>query len=787
MKSKMNRYLAKFIFPPIFLILMLQNAAGFTVDEGNDTINPVHYTIRINDIDMGQQEITAHTTIKIASQVEGLDNIRLDFKTLAVDSVFVNNNTITGFNQTGSHLYIPLGTTFSNGDTIFVDVYYHGVPYHESWGGFHFSGNYAFNLGVGISEIPHNLGKSWFPCLDNFTDRAIYDIYATIDEGMIAVCGGLLIEETNNGNGTITQHWHCSHSLPTYLASVAIGDYVKVSDTYNGLEGDIPIDIYVRPQDSSKVAGTFVNLQAILAQFEDRMGPYPFERVGYVSTAIGAMEHATNIALPHFTISGNTSNESLIAHELTHMWLGDNVTCCSAEEMWLNEGWATFFQYYYGVELYGFQSFKDNMRDVNGDVLQYCHTPGGDGDYFELNNIPQTHTYGMTAYDRGSTVVQAMRFYLGDSLFFDGLAAYNDAFAYQPACSYDMRDFFTSHTGVDMTGFFDNWVFNAGTPHYTIDSMLASPVENEWEVTIWFQQKRKGPAFTGDDNIVEFTLMGEDWAEFTDTLKFSGLTGMKTVTVPFEPAAVFLDLEEQMCDATTDEYKVIQETGDHNYDKTFCKLEVTSITDSAFIQVTHNWAPPDSLTEPANGMRLSDYRYWRIEGVLPTDFDMTAYFFYGTNGYLDNTLITSPTDSVIILHREDSRDDWQEVPFTQLGPWNVGNLIVENAQPGEYTLAVWDTQVGLNDRIPENQYDIKFYPNPANHMLYINYSALDDATLVAYDSSGRMVYTQSLQANQGSYRLSIQDIPAGTYLFQVIDDRHEVLASKKIIINTGVR
>lgn len=757
--------------------------ADFTA-EGNDTIDPVSYEIHIQDINLVSQEITATTKIKIVSMVEDLDNIRLDLKQLTVDQVTVGQQVIDDFAQSGDNLYIPLGNSYSIGDTLMVEIEYHGNPYHESWGGFHFSGEYAFNLGVGISEIPHNLGKSWFPCIDNFTDRAIYDVYATIEEDKMAVCGGLLIEETNHGNGTKTQHWHCSHSLPTYLASIAIGEYELVSDTFFGVNANIPIDIYVRPQDTSKVAGTFVNLKDILAQFEDRMGPYPFERVGYVSTAIGAMEHATNIALPHFTISGNTSNESLIAHELTHMWLGDNVTCCSAEEMWLNEGWASFFQYYYQIDLYGYENFREAMRDVNGDVLQYCHTPGGDGGYFPLNNIPQTHTYGMTAYDRGATVTQAMRFYLGDSLFFDALSAYNDAFAFSPACSEDMRDFFTGHTGVDMTGFFDNWVFHSGTPQYTIDSMKVTPIENDHEVALYFQQKRKGPVFIGNDNILAFTLMGENWETFSDTVKFSGRTGSKTVIVPFEPREVFMDLEELMCDATTDTYKTIKTTGDHNYSKTFCKLEVTDIADSAFIQVTHNWAPPDSLKEPVNGLRISDYRYWRIAGIIPETFNMTAYFFYSINGYLDNTLITGPTDSVVILYRKDATEDWQEIDFNQLGPWNVGNLIVEDAPLGEYTLAVWDTQVGMEEDQAEPGSTLQIYPNPSKGDFNIEYPESEGGTLVIYDSAGRMVKTFVLPDNSSTFRFSLSGHQHGTYLVQIIDTHNRVKASKKIVVGS---
>jgi aminopeptidase N len=140
----------------------------------------------------------------------------------------------------------------------------------------------------------------------------------------------MLSEVCNNGDGTSTWHWTTSFSLPTYLISASIGNYSLVSDIYHGIQRDIPITLYCRPSDSLKVAGTFVNLKDILQIYEEHFGPYPFERVGYTATAQGAMEHAANISYPYSGWSGNTSMEWWYAHELSHMWFGDMVTCASA-------------------------------------------------------------------------------------------------------------------------------------------------------------------------------------------------------------------------------------------------------------------------------------------------------------------------------------------------------------------------------------------------------------------------------------------------------------------------
>lgn len=732
-----------------------------------DTIDVTHYSIHLYTIDFQNHEIDAATNLRTTTSYNNVDEIKLQLKALTVDSLFVEGLQVSNYTHTGFDLTIPLDTPINPGDTLEIRVRYHGSPYHEAWGGFHFSGtNYAFNLGVGLSEIPHNLGKTWFPCVDNFTDRAIYDIYVTVPSQLEAICGGELISRNDNGNGTHTWHWYISRTMPTYLASVAVGEYAVVRDTFQGMSSSIPIEYWMRPQDTAKVEGTFWNLKTVIGILEGAMGPYDWERVGYTSTALGAMEHAANIFIPHFTITGNTSNDELFSHELSHMWLGDKVTCASAEEMWLNEGWATFFGAYCRGWLQEENDYKENLRDRHFTVLQSCHTPSGDGDYFVLNNIPQTHTYGMTAYEKGWSVVQALRFYLGDTKFFAGLTAYVEENAFSHATSYDLRDAMSDATGVDLTGFFDNWVFNAGTPGYTIDSFTVTPSGNQYAVEVFLQQKRKGPAFIGNDNIVRLAFMDGPWHGFSDTVMFDGKTGSSVKLLDFEPKAIFIDLDEEMADATTDNFHIFTETGDYTFPKTFFKITVNEIPDSALIQAIHFWVPPDSLKESVNGLTLSDYRYWRIEGIAPEGFSATGSFYYSRNGYLDNTLIQSETDSVVILYRKNASEDWQSIPFERIGLWNIGNLIVSDMQFGEYTLAVWDTQVGTHEIITETPQPVNVYPNPSKDAFYIQYNIPGPGEISILTSSGTAVKSFEVK-DQGIVEWIPENLPGGTYFVRI--------------------
>ena len=772
----------------LLLIILLICRFGFAQvgNEGiGDTIHAVHYSIHLEDINTTAQTISGFTEIEITPLVSGLDYIPLELLGLVVDSVFVNQETAI-FNHIDTRITISLDAPIGVTDTILVKVYYHGQPFHEAWGGFHFSGDYAFNLGVGFVSLPHNLGKAWFPCIDNFTDRAEYDVYGTVQTGLTVTGGGSLVDTINNGNNTTTWHWRIPHNIPTYLASIAVGEYVEYIDEYIGIVDTIPISIFTKPSDTGNIAGSFVNLHEIMSFFETHFGPYPFEKVGYTGTAIGAMEHASNIAYPHFAINGGTSYESLYTHELSHMWFGNKVTCSTAEDMWLNEGWATFCELYYLEELYNHEEFITTMRSMHKDVLQNAHVI--DGDYWPLNNIPQLYTYGKTAYDKGGTVANTLRNYLGNSVFFEAMTAFlnNDTIAYRSVSSYELRDFLTDYTGINMTPFFDAWVMTKGTPHFSIDSISINEGGASYMVDIWMKQKFKGTDFLADNNIVEITLVDQNFNFFTDTVHFSGSTGhsikyVDMVTMPTEPIASFVDLYEKVNDATTDNYSYFSEPEEYTFPLTYFKLFIDELSDSSLVRVTHNWVAPDSLKLPVQGLTLSPYRHWKVEGVFADSFQARGKFFYSISSNLDDGLLFSDNDSIVILYRENTFADWHEVSQTRIGVWSVGNIIVENIQPGEYTLAVWDKQIVGSPEIEAKEDIVNIYPNPSKGKLNFEFPQKGKYMVMLYDSSGKQIDKFQINARKGSWNWKKNESSTGVVMVYV-SENGKVLTTLKIVL-----
>ncbi|MFP4469477.1 MAG: M1 family aminopeptidase [Bacteroidales bacterium] len=751
----------------------------------SDTLDAVKYEIHLNEVNTTDQTLAANTFVTLVPKVDNLQQLTLELLDLTVDQVFVNGVEITGFTHANPMLYIPLNNPVNTGDTLVAEVVYHGQPFHEDWGGFHWSGEYAFNLGVGFVSDPHNLGKAWFPCIDDFHDRALYEIYVTTENPKKAVCGGTLMQTIDNGDGTTTWHWKLHDDIPTYLASVAVGEYENVPSSFTSVSGqEIPIGIWVKPYDTAKVAGSFATLVPVLEAFEEYFGPYRWERVGYVGTAIGAMEHSTNIAYPHFCINGTLAYESLMAHELSHQYFGDLVTCASAEDMWLNEGWAVFCESLYREAIYGPEAYHADMFSRHKNVLQTAHIT--DGSYLALYGIPTEYTYGMTVYQKGALVTHSLRHYMGDELFFPAVKAYIEEFEFDYASSWELRDFLSAHSGMELTDFFDAWVFAPGFPEFSIDSFNVQPSGGNFEVTVYARQKWKGPDNLANSNRVEVTFMNTGHETETHLMEFSGATGSQTFTSPFEPEIVMMDFYDKACDATTDLKITISEPEDMNLYEIFAKLFVENIPagDSIFLRMTHRWVPPDSLKQPVNGLMLSDKHHWRVDGIIPEGTVMAGSFMYNKYNDLDNNLMEDPNDSLVILYRPSRAAEWQGVASEMVGSPFVGYYKVLDLQPGEYTLAVWDDQfVNIKEQSEPKTKGFRLYPNPSNNMVTIESPASPPSQVIVFDANARQVSRLVWPEASGRLEWNVNDMPDGTYLLKFLDGNGKEIAAEKLIIN----
>ena len=735
---------------------------------GND-IDVSHYEIHLNEFNLDEKTLDASATITLTA-LNDIEIIELNLRSLTVTSVVSEEINVKEFSQKDDVLTISLASTLSKDSKVSLTVNYEGKTFNENWGGVHWSADYVYNLGVGFDSKPHNLGKTWFPCIDNFSDKASYDLYITIPEAMTSSCGGILSESVVNADSTKTDHWVVSQEIPTYLMSFAFGDFVLWEETYQGIERDIPIHVYAKPNQIEKVAGTFANIKEIAAFYEDKFGPYPLNRIGYVSTNLGCMEHVDNIALASQLINGNATfdNESLIAHEMSHAWFGDKVTCATAEDMWLNEGFATFCNFYYLTELYGENVFIDYMNELIDNVILSAHQKEG---FIPLNDMPLDLTYGTTVYDKGAAVVNTMMNYLGRETFNAVMKQYIEKFAFKTASSEDLRDAVSEFSGVDMTDFFDTWVFTAGSPVYSVKSFTTKANGDKYDVEIVMNQKHRGADHIGNSVRYELSFVDNDWNIQSEMVEWDGESATITKTLDFEPAAIFCDYDNKFADACHSYTYIANKTGNKEFKDARIKFVAKEISDSTLLRVEHRWVGADFDTS-IEGFKLSPNRYWTIHRLDKGNSVINCDFQYQKNATYDAELLTSPNDSIVVMYRKDGAHQWESVDFSIKGNGNAGILTVENIKSGDYALGVWDEE---HASLKENssELNINIYPNPTEDKINIELKNETKGNVVITNQLGQVVKEMNIDGKE--LTIDIEDLTSGIYFINVSNQRMKFL------------
>ena len=740
-----------------------------------ENIDVTHYEIHLNNLDFSNHTLQAVTTVTLTA-LNATNTIELELKSLNVSAVTATGANVSSYSQNGDVLTINLASPLAANASASFTITYEGSTFNDGWGGILWSGNatngyYVCNMGVGFESVPHNLGKTWFPCVDNFTDKATYDVFVTVPTDLTAVCGGNLVSTVDNGDGTKTVHYNVPQEIATYHISFVAGDYAEWTDTYNGMNGAIPVNVYVKPSQLNKVEGTFVHVKDIAQYFEDCYGPYPFNRIGYAITSVGCMEHVDNIGITSGVLTGNTSEEGYIAHEMSHMWFGNKITCARAEEMWLNEGFAQFCGMNYKEAVYGEDVYISDMNSLMETVMKTYDKNEG---WLTLNDIPMDYTYGNTVYSKGATIVHTLRNYLGHDLFNEAMRHYLNKFAYQSVTSEDLRDAITEYTGIDMTGFFDTYVFTCGEPHYTIDHFTATPNGNSFDVDVFTSQRHRHCDHVGNGVILELAFMDQDWNIVTDTIHWDGATGHTMKSLDFEPIAVFGDYYNKCLDARIDRNYVINTTG--KVTGLYLDVNTSAITDSTFIRIENHLIGPDHPLNNDWEMNYPTEKYWTIFRDDKGTATIDGVFTYSKTN--DPSIIHSQNDSVVLLYRENAAMPWHSIYYTQIGTWQIGKITVPELMSGDYTFAAIDKSHLGTGEIPEDIELFTVAPNPARDQIKIT-TAIDDCNMLIVNTLGQTMSTFPVKGKE--ITITISDYKSGIYNVILIDDKKNIISTEKLV------
>ena len=688
----------------ICLLAMCTLARGNPPDTRSDSIHILHTGLAIDISDFTAKILHGRADITLAARVNNINYIKLDLLGLKVDSIRSGNSSLK-FTYNDSTISIGLASSLRVGEKQTISVYYHGRPVQMpgDFGGFYWDDLYAFNIGVSFLAEPHNYGKVWFPCFDNFVERSTFHFAITTDPSRRAVCNGHQDSVTMSSTGNKTWHWTMNDPIPPYLVAMSVSDYVVLEDFYKGLKGPLTILLAARAQDTAHLRRSFMHLKDALSIFESRFGPYPFERVGYclVPFTAGAMEHATNISYMLGLVNGNTAYENVMAHELSHHWFGDMVTCDNESEMWLNEGWGRYCESIFYESLYGKERYKLNVRANHEVVIRLAHIR--DGAYRAVSGIPSEYTYSSySVYDKGADRLHTLRGYMGDSLFFSCFRGFLQQYRFKDVNSYKLRDYLVSCSGMkNINDFFTDWIFDGGFPDFSIEHKQIKKAGANYTISISIRQRLDHASHLFTNVPLEVTFFDAVGNKTIRPANVSGERTEYTASLPFDPAYIALNYDEKLSDAVTSQcYKMIGH--EHRYEFTVAKMSVDMAhsSDTSLVRVEHHWVAPDASKNNVRGLRLSDYRYWNVDGVWSADFQASAVFYYNgsTNGqgYMDNTLITTGKEKLVLVYRPDAESDWQidkDATLHKAGDETdkIGSFKVSKLRKGQYALAVSDT------------------------------------------------------------------------------------------------
>ena len=762
-----------------FLILALSLFFGMSsiiAQTPGENIDVTHYEIHVGDFDFTNRTLQGETFIDF-TVTASTSTIVLELKSLTVTDVSCDFTDVESFSQEGDFLTVTLVEPLAASENIMLDIRYGGNTFSEMWGGVEWWGaDYVYNLGVGFESQPHNLGKAWFPCVDNFTDKATYDVYVTTPNDKKAICGGEFVETIDNGDGTSTWHWETPQEIATYHISFAVGEYDLWQDVYHGVERDIPIEVYAKPSQMNNVPGTFVHIKEIVAFFEETLGAYPFNRIGYVSTGKGCMEHTDNIAFAASIINGNTSGEEYIAHELSHMWSGNLVTCATAGDMWLNEGFAQFWGAFYEVGVYGEQHFQNTMSTLVNNINTWCNSSNN---WMPLNNMPLDMTYDGTAiYDRGAVIVNTMMNYMGRENFLAAMRNYFQQYAYQAATSENLRDALTQYSSIDMNGFFDSYVFASGMPHPYASIASVTPVGNQFEVTLDLRYQHIGDSHIGQNNRYEVTFIGPEFQLATEQVNWDGLHGSATVTLDFEPVGMVNDFNNNWLDGRTQTNFMLKNTSSQSFNYFAVKPE--TLTDSVFVSFENHFVGPydDPLIPYLN---LSTKHFWTVNRYDFGEAQVTANIDFSRT--IDNDIIHSANDSATLLYRKDASEAWHEIAYTLYpgSTWKQGRFIVEDFQSGDYAIAAWDKEALGTKEFVASTNRMQVFPNPADKQVTVSWNEKVNVLVELCDTNGRVVCRRDVvQADQVT--LSLEGLAKGSYVVRLMRKDGSVMETETLII-----
>ncbi len=458
---------------------------------------PLNYNVSLTFNQTLTEISKARAEISVLSLADNLSMVDLDFGELEIDSVTVGNQAAR-YVRAADSLRVSLSKPASRGTRFVITVSYHGKPRD----GLILARDKAGRPSAIGDNWPNRL-HHWIPSLDHPSAKATVSFSVTAPKENTVIANGHLQKVESTTDAMRTWTFNEASPIPPYCMIVAVGDFAEVKPAQALIT---PLAYYVPQPDRKFAAQGFAPANPSLKFFSETVAPYPYKKLALIigATRFGGMENSSAIVFSNTlfdqgvagapmsrTFNIRSGLVSLVSHEIAHQWFGDSVTESTWSDLWLSEGFATYFAGLFIQREDGEEAFQEYMQDAAAQYFSYekrISTPIHDRETEDLFKLLNPNNY-----EKGAWVLHMLRAELGDKNFFRGISNYYSAHQNSTATTEDLRLALEKVSGQNLREFFQRWIFSAGYPQYDLSW--------EWESTrkklkLMLKQTQPGAAFS---------------------------------------------------------------------------------------------------------------------------------------------------------------------------------------------------------------------------------------------------------------------------------------------------
>lgn len=386
---------------------------------------------------------------------------------LTVDSVLFNGK-ISQFVHLGSVLKVYAAQAVSNNQLFNCIIYYRGLAISTNpMGGITSKFNVMYNTHVTSTLSEPYSASDWFPCKQVVADKAdsAY-LFFTAPKGVKVGSNGLLNQVVKVSDSMCQYRYITRYPIAYYLISYTAAKYTEYSYKIPLLSGDSVWFVnYIYSTNNYLQANKekIDKTAEILSFYEEKLGDYPFKNEKYghcVAQIDGGMEHQTMTTLVNFELV-------YVAHELAHQWLGNMVTCSDWQNIWINEGFASYFEYLAVEKFMGkdianvwlVDAIDETLREPTGSLF----IPENN-----LTDVRRIFNVQLT-YKKGAVLIHTIRNIVNnDTLFFNIIKEYLKQYAHKNASANNFKNLLTFYTNFNWDTVFNQWFYGEGYPIYNV-------------------------------------------------------------------------------------------------------------------------------------------------------------------------------------------------------------------------------------------------------------------------------------------------------------------------------